>query len=142
MHTILCTKNTSAGGVIVPRSQSIVKYKAWQQRAHLLDKETAAYPRFTCELSAVLHPQRCFKEIFIQIPSWKERERTKSWSLAAHYRLASGSDAIFRGPGRFCGKCCGSPAFSAIRLNSWERARCQKCLQVNSVSLSSTSDLH
>lgn len=33
-------------------------------------------------------------------------------------------------------------AFSVISLNSWERAKCQKCLQVNSLSLSSASDLH
>lgn len=31
-------------------------------------------------------------------------------------------------------------AFSVISLNSWERARCQKCLQVNSSPLSSASD--
>lgn len=30
--------------------------------------------------------------------------------------------------------------FSVISLNSWERARCQKCLQVNSSPLSSASD--
>ena len=33
-------------------------------------------------------------------------------------------------------------AFSVISLDPWERARCQKCLQVNSSSLSSASDLH
>lgn len=32
-------------------------------------------------------------------------------------------------------------AFSVSSLDSWERARCQKCLQVNSLSLSSASDL-
>lgn len=54
--------------------------------------------------------------------------------LSPHTHISA---ALRGSPGK---RALAASAFSVISLNSWERARCQKCLQVNSSPLSSASD--
>lgn len=71
-------------------------------------------------------------------------QNTKGQSVGPPYCMAGRADSPFPPSAALGGspgeRALAASAFSVISLNSWERARCQKCWQVNSSPLSSASD--